>query len=203
MPHVFTQPTELLHPPLPNSYSTNICCESIDENQCIHSDCHISNSSNNNNNAIDEGTFVMSLNALNSSSINSQSKNDPSLAPGNDIYLDNIHNTPLSLQNMAKPITHNQHPPLLTTLLPPSTSINTNDVVMTSSTTFSLLRSVSPIHLLPASLSTNNTSYIDRQQIECNDDDRKPYVSGNYTNLRDDSAAMTTLENNQCSTLLF
>ena len=35
MPDVFTQPTEILHPPLPNPYATNICCENIDDNQCI------------------------------------------------------------------------------------------------------------------------------------------------------------------------
>ena len=203
MPHVFTQPTELLHPPLPNPYAPNICCENIEENQCIHSDCHISNSNNSNNIGIDGGNFAMNINTMNPPSIHTENKNDPSLAPDNNIYLDTLGNHHLSLQNVTKPNTHNQPPPLLTTLLPPSTSLSTNDVVMTSSPTFSLLRSVSPVHLLTGSLNTSNTSHIHRDGMDCTDEDRKPYLCASYNPLRDDSVAMTTLENAQCSTLLF
>ena len=219
VPHVFTQPTDPFHSSLPtNAYpSNNVCCESIEDGTCLHSDCHHIHR-NNNANIIEEEGFVMSVDALNGPSIQGENKNDISLVPRNNINFEGLnsmqpHPHSLSLQNLAKQSSsfiHHQPTPLLTTLLPPTSStINNmmNDVAMTtsSSATFSVLRNASPSHLLPASLHSNLTSshmVVGEGDMRCQEE-RKPFVVGNFDQIRDDSVSMTTFENNHCSTLLF
>ena len=204
IPPVYRQPPiELLHHPLSNNtYSTNLCFEATGDSQCLHGECQLSNT----HNAMEESTFIMNLNPTTSPSIHME-KSDPSLSSNPNILHLDPYTTPhphlVSVQNLPKTLTHPSQS-ALTTLLAPSTSLNPNDVVMTSSTTFSLLRSVSPIHLLPGSMSATNSSIQFHGTMDYNEvDNRKPYVSGNFEALREDSVSMTTLENNHCSTLLF
>ena len=220
IPQVFTQQTDPFHSSLPtNTYnSNNVFCESIEDSPCIHSHCHHIHR-NNDDNIVEEDGFVMSADALNGTSIQGENKSDMSLVPRNSMTFEGLNSIQppphsLSLQNLAKPSSpfiHHQPPPLLTTLLPPPSSAIHNmmsDVAMTtsSSATFSILRNASPSHLLPVSFHSNPTPshmVAGEGDMRCNQEERKPFVVGNFDQIRDDSVSMTTFENNNCSTLLF
>ena len=195
LPQAYTHATEILNPPLLNHYTGNANSETTDGGQCLHSDCQVKS----NNDAIEEEAFIMNINSLNSPGIDAE-KHDPTLGHNTNLHIDTFTNQHLSLQHVPKTLTHHHQPPLLTTLLPPPTSLNPNDVIMTSSTTFSLLRSVSPNNTLPNS---THSSQIFNEAVDCNNEDRKPYISGNLDSLREEPMSMTTLENTHCSTLLF
>ena len=222
--HVFTQSTDLFHPSLPtNPYASNPAyCESIEENQCLHSDCHHIHR-NNDSSLTEEDGFVMSVDTLNGPPTHGENKNEISMIPRNHMNfegLNAIHPPSLSLPNFPKTSSFIQPPPtsLLTTLLPPSSLNNNvmNDVVMASSTaTFSILRNASPSHLLPSSVaslnssigSSHNNSVGEGDMMRCNQEERKPFVvGGNFDPMREceaNNVSMATFENNHCSTLLF
>ena len=204
LPHTYTNATEMLNPPPLNPYTTNEYSETSEGFQCLHSDCHINC---NNDTTMEEGPFIMSVNTLNPPIITAENP-DPTLVAlsNNNLHIDSFNNTHFSMQVMPETLAHNQHQPLLTTLLPPSTPINPNDVIMSSSTSYSLLRSVSPVNNLPGLLVPTNSPQIFNDTIEdCNNEKRKSYVSGNFNSLRSEEAISmrNSIENNnQCSTLL-
>ena len=205
-PQTFSNQVEILNTqhPLINSYNpaANLCCDPIEDTRCVHNECPLNEEGNNN---VDDAAIIMHMNTLQPTQISHPDKFERTLDRTNSVSLETIHHQP-SIRSPHKPFLHHQTSPLLTTLLPPLSSINANDVVMTSSTTLSLLRSVSPAahHLLPEPLNSTNFTPTDNNSLtNCIDDDRKPYINGDFDTLRDDAVTMATLENNHCPTLLF
>ena len=203
-PHTFSNLVDNLNrqPHLINSYNSasNFCCDSIEDTHCIHNQCQLNEEGNDN---MEDAAIIMHMNSLDTAQINHPDKFERTLDRTSSINLETIHRQP-SIHSLHKPFIHHQTSPLLTTLLPPLTSINANDVVMTSSTTLSLLRSVSPTNLLPEPPNSTNFTHTDSSSLaNCIDEDRKPYINGDFDTLREDSVTMSTLENNHCPTLLF